>query len=435
MRFNADKKYTRDRSITEIAEVLRNEIASYPEVSDYKVAISAGGGMGGQNTVDVEIYGYDFDVTSSYAAQVKQLIESKIPTARNVDISRDDDRPELKIVVDKEKAARHGLTSSSVASFVRNRVNGMVCGFLKEDGDEYNIVVRLKEENRNSIDAIEDLSIPTAGGNVKLSELVSIQEYWGPPEITRKSRQRYLKVEVTPYETSLGELAQEIDKVLPQINKPSGVSVILGGVYEDQQESFQNMGLLLLIIVILVYVVMASQFESYAKPFIIMMAVPFAFSGVIWALFITGTNLDMIGALGCVMLVGIVVKNGIVLVDYINLMRDRGYELNEAIALSGQSRLRPVLMTALTTILGMLPMALATSDGSEMWVPMGIVVIGGLLVSTVVTLVVVPVLYGIMSKHGERDKEAEIRSQYIFMNINTEDEKKELPGRNNEIVE
>ncbi len=432
MRFNADKKYTRKRSITEIAEVLRKEIASYPEVSDFKVAMSSGGGMGGQSTVDVEIYGYDFDVTSSYAAQVKKLIESKIPTARNVDISRDDDRPELKIVVDKVKASRHGLSSSAVASIVRNRVNGMACGYLKEDGDEYNIVVRLKEENRSSIDAIEDLTIPTAGGNVKLSELVSIQEYWGPPEITRKSRQRYLKVEVTPFETSLGELAAEVERVLPEIEKPTGVSVILGGSYEDQQESFQNMGLLLLIIVILVYVVMASQFESYAKPFIIMMAVPFAFSGVIWALFITGTSLDMIGALGCVMLVGIVVKNGIVLVDYINLMRDRGHELNEAIALSGQSRLRPVLMTALTTILGMLPMALATSDGSEMWVPMGIVVIGGLIVSTVVTLVVVPVLYGIMSKHGERDKEAEIRSQYIFMDINTHGNKMEVvEGENN----
>ena len=432
MRFNADKKYTRERSITEIAEVLRKEIASYPEVSDFKVASSSGGGMGGQSTVDVEIYGYDFDVTSSYAAQVKKLIESKIPTARNVDISRDDDRPELKIVVDKVKASRHGLSSSAVASIVRNRVNGMACGYLKEDGDEYNIVVRLKEENRSSIDAIEDLTIPTAGGNVKLSELVSIQEYWGPPEITRKSRQRFLKVEVTPFETSLGELAAEVERVLPEIEKPTGVSVILGGSYEDQQESFQNMGLLLLIIVILVYVVMASQFESYAKPFIIMMAVPFAFSGVIWALLITGTSLDMIGALGCVMLVGIVVKNGIVLVDYINLMRDRGYELNEAIALSGQSRLRPVLMTALTTILGMLPMALATSDGSEMWVPMGIVVIGGLIVSTIVTLVVVPVLYGIMSKHGERDKEAEIRSQYIFMDINTHGSKMEVvEGENN----
>lgn len=420
MRFNADKKYTRERSIWEIAEVLRKEIASYPEVSDYKVAMSSGGGMGGQSTVDVEIYGYDFDITSSYAEKIKHVIESKIPTARNVDISRDDDRPELKIIVDKVKASRHGLTSATVSSFVRNRVNGMACGYLKEDGDEYNILVRLKEENRNSIDAIEDLSIPTAGGNVKLSEIATVEEYWGPPEITRKSRQRYLTVSVTPYETSLGELAEAVTKVLPEVEKPQEVSVLIGGSYEDQQESFQDMGLLLLIIVILVYVVMASQFESYAKPFIIMMAVPFAFSGVIWALFITDTYLDMIGALGCIMLVGIVVKNGIVLVDYINLMRDRGHELNEAIALSGQSRLRPVLMTAMTTVLGMLPMALATSDGSEMWVPMGIVVIGGLLVSTIVTLVVVPVLYGIMSRHGERDKEAEARSQYIFMDIKTD---------------
>lgn len=231
-----------------------------------------------------------------------------------------------------------------------------------------------------------------------------------------------MKVEVTPFETSLGELAAEIERVLPELDKPADISVVLGGAFEDQQESFQDMGLLLLIIVILVYVVMASQFESFAKPFIIMMAVPFAFSGVIWALLITNTSLDMIGALGCIMLVGIVVKNGIVLVDYINLMRDRGHELNEAIAISGQSRLRPVLMTAMTTILGMLPMALATSDGSEMWVPMGIVVIGGLLVSTLVTLIVVPVLYGIMSKHGERDKEAETRAQFIFMDIKTDDQ-------------
>lgn len=432
MRFNADKKYTRKRTIWEISEVLRKEIASYPEVQDFKVAISSNGGMGGQSTVDVEIYGYDFDQTSTYAKAVKQKIEEKIPSARNVDISRDDDRPELKIIVDKEKAARHGLSSSSIASFVRNRANGMSCGYLKEDGDEYNIIVRLKEENRNSISSIEDLTIPTTKGLVKLSELAKIEEYWGPPEIERKSRQRYLKVEVTPFETSLGELAAEIEKVLPEVDKPNEISVALGGSYEDQQESFQDMGLLLLIIVILVYVVMASQFESFAKPFIIMMAVPFAFSGVIWALFFTNTSLDMIGALGCIMLVGIVVKNGIVLVDYINLMRDRGYELNEAIAISGQSRLRPVLMTAMTTILGMLPMALATSDGSEMWVPMGIVVIGGLLVSTVVTLVVVPVLYGIMSRHGERDKEAETRSQFIFMDIKTDGANASVVKSNNE---
>lgn len=421
MRYNAGKKDTRERDIWTIAEILRKEISSYPEVADYNVAISSGGGMGGESKVEVEIYGYDFNTTNKYAADVKATIESMIPTARNVDISREDDRPELQVIVDKEKAARNGLTSLMVSQYVRNRVNGMSAGFLKEDGSEYDILVRLKEENRSSISDIENLTIPTQMGLVKLNEIAKIEEYWGPPEITRRSRQRFLSVSVTPYETSLGELAADIEKVLDTIEKPDGVSVVIGGDYEEQQESFADMTLLMIIIVILVYVVMASQFESLSKPFLIMMSVPFAFSGVFIALFVTNTNLDMIGVLGMIMLVGIVVKNGIVLVDYINLLRDRGHELNEAIALSGESRLRPVLMTACTTILGMIPMVLSTADGSEMWVPMGIVVIGGLLVSTVLTLVVVPVLYAVMSRHGERDNEAEIRKQFIFMNI---DEKK-----------
>ena len=181
-------------------------------------------------------------------------------------------------------------------------------------------------------------------------------------------------VSITPYKTSLGELAVEIQKAVDTIDKEQGITLRVAGDYEEQQETFADMGLLMLMIVLLVYIVMASQFESFSKPFIIMMSVPFAISGVIIALFVTGTSLDMIGALGAIMLVGIVVKNGIVLVDYINLMRDRGYELNEAIAISGSSRLRPVLMTAFTTILGMLPMALSTGTGSEMWKPMGIVV-------------------------------------------------------------
>ena len=198
---------------------------------------------------------------------------------------------------------------------------------------------------------------------------------------------------------------------LQDVDIPAGCSIRLGGSYEDQQETFGNIGLLLALIILLVYIVMASQFESFSKPAIIMMAVPYAITGVILALLVTHTSLDMIGALGVIMLVGIVVKNGIVLVDYINLMRDRGYELNEAIALSGESRLRPVLMTAFTTMLGMLPMALSRGEGSEMWVPMGIVVIGGLMVSTIVTLIVVPVLYAITSKKGERDKTKEIHTQ------------------------
>lgn len=191
--------------------------------------------------------------------------------------------------------------------------------------------------------------------------------------------------------------------------------IVYAGAFEDQQETFGNMVVLLLLIVMLVFVVMASQFESFSKPFIIMMAIPFSFTGVVLALLITGTTLNMIAALGAILLVGIVVKNGIVLVDYINLMRDRGIELNEAIALSGRSRLRPVLMTTATTILGMLPMALSVGEGSEMWTPMGITVIGGLTVSTVITLIIVPVLYALMARHGERDKQSKLRQAYTFM--------------------
>ena len=410
------KMYDRERSITEIAEILRNEMKNYPEINK-AFCSTAGMGMGGQ-TVDVEIYGYDFDQTNLLAEEIRHIIADSVQGARDVKISREEDRAELNIAVDKEKLALHGLTSATVATYVRNRVNGMTVGFLKEDGDEYNIVVRLKEENRNSITDLENLTIPSAtGAQIKLKELASVEEYWGPPQIDRRNRQRIVTVSVIPYETSLGELAEDVKAKLANVTIPQGIVVKVGGDYEEQQETFADMGMLLALIVMLVFIVMASQFESLKKPFIIMMAIPFAISGVIIALWVTNTTLDMIGALGVVMLVGIVVKNGIVLVDYINLMRDRGYELNEAIALSGQSRLRPVLMTAATTILGMLPMALSRSEGSEMWIPMGIVVIGGLLVSTVVTLLVVPVLYSIMSRHGERDKEEEIRKAFIFYDM------------------
>ena len=418
------KKYERERSIFEIAEVIRKELAQYPQILDYSCQPAGGMGGGGTSTVDVEIYGYDFDATNLYAEQVKKVI-TELPGARDITVSRDEDRPELKVVVDKEKAARHGLNSATVASYVRSRVNGYTAGYLKEDGDEYDILVRLSEKDRNSISDLENLTIPTSTGKlIKLSELASVEEYFSPPEIERKTRQRMLTIAVTPYETSLGELALAIQDVVDDIERPAGVSVRYGGDYEEQQESFADIGMLLALIVILVYVVMASQFESFSNPFIIMMSVPFAISGVIISLWLTGTSLDMIGALGVVMLVGIVVKNGIVLVDYINLMRERGYELSEAIQLSGASRLRPVLMTAFTTLLGMVPMAVSAGEGSEMWQPLGIVVIGGLLVSTVVTLIVVPVMYGIMARHGERNKEEKLRKDYIFMQIDDKQSKK-----------
>ena len=418
-----NKKYERTRSIEQIGEVIRTELARYPEIIEYQVNASGGMGGGGRSTVDVEIYGYDFDETNLYAEEVRQAIVNNVPGARNVRVSRDKDRPELKVIVDKEKAAIHGLNTATVSQYIRNRVAGFTAGFLKEDGDEYNIVVRLKEADRNSITDIQDLTIPTAtGARIKLSEIATIEEYWAPQTIDRKSRQRYVRVISMPYETSLGELAAAIQAQVDQIPHPSGISVVLAGDFDDQQKTFKDIFSLLLLIILLVYIVMASQFESLGRPAVILLSIPFGLSGVVLALWITGTSLDMIGALGVVMLVGIVVKNGIVLVDYINLMRDRGHALNEAIALSGASRLRPVLMTAFTTLLGMLPMALSGGEGSEMWHPLGIVVIGGLLVSTFVTLIIVPVVYGLISRHGERDKEEKRRKEFIFMQLNPDQE-------------
>lgn len=415
MMVRTSKKYDRERTIFEIAEKIREDLATLPEVITYDVSTASfGGGIMGGNNVEVEIFGHDFDATNAVAAELKQRME-KLSGARNVDIDREEDRPELKIELDKEKISRHGINTVMMASYVRNRVNGMSAGNFKEQGDEYPILVRLTEEHRNSITSIEELNIATMQGKLlKLKELADIKEYWGPPNIERKRRERIVTVSATPEGVSLGELAEQIKAEVKQISVPQGVQVQVGGDYETQQESFADIATMFLLIVILVYIVMASQFESFSKPFIIMMSVPFAITGVILALLITGTSLNLIGALGVVLLVGIVVKNGIVLVDYINLMRDRGNELNEAIALSGQSRLRPVLMTAVTTILGMIPMTLSTSEGSETWVPMGIVVIGGLVVSTLVTLIVVPTLYAVMSRRGERNKEEKLRKSFTF---------------------
>ena len=426
MNVRCTKKYHRKRTIFEMQESLRQCLAEYPELVTYQV--NNGGGMGGgsNNSLQVEIYGYDFDQTTAFTNELRQRVMNNVPGARDTKISRDEDRAELKITLDKEKLGMHGLNESTVALYVRNRVNGMSAGYLKEDGEEYNIVVRLKEEYRDAISDIEQLSIPTATGRIiKLEELAKVEEYWCPPTIERKNRQRYLTLTVMPYRTSLQELAMGVQNELDQMNIPGDIHVALAGNYEDQQESTRDMGLLAALILLLVYIVMASQFESFSKPFIIMMSIPFALTGVVLILLLTGQNLDMIGMLGIVLLIGIVVKNGIVLVDYINLMRERGIPLNEAIALSGQSRLRPVMMTAFTTILGMIPMATSTSEGSEMWTTMGCVVIGGLTVSTFVTLIVVPVLYGVFNRRGDQERLEKIRKKFVFMNINLEEDVKQ----------
>jgi HAE1 family hydrophobic/amphiphilic exporter-1 len=252
---------------------------------------------------------------------------------------------------------------------------------------------------------------------VHLGEIARVKEVWSPPNIERMSRERVVTVSAKPYQTSMGGLARSMQQVLNETDIPEEMNVEVGGAYEDQMEGFKALGLLLVVSLILVYIVMASQFESMKMPLIIMFSIPFAFTGVFLGLFITDTVLSVIAGLGAIMLIGIVVKNAVVLVDYINLMRDRGYDLDEAIVISGKARLRPVLMTAFTTILGMLPLALGIGEGSEIWSPMGVAVIGGLIFSTVVTMIIVPVMYRELVRRGERARKEKVWSHFRFMDI------------------
>jgi HAE1 family hydrophobic/amphiphilic exporter-1 len=405
----------RSRSVWDIADEMRAEIDKLPEVVNYTVSTSNQGMGGTSNTVDVEIFGYDFDVTNALAEEVRQRLVS-VPGAIDVQVSRKKDKPELQFALDREKLALHGLTTAQVSTNIRNRVSGLITSRFKEEGEEYDIRIRFQEEFRNSITDLEEITIVTpTGAKIKLKELGEVKEYWSPPNIEHKRRERIVTVTAKPDKVPLGVLAANIQTAISDLDMPQGVMLNVGGAYEEQQESFMDLGLLMILSIILVFIVMASQFESFAMPFVIMFSIPFAFTGVALALFITGTTLSLVAALGAVLLIGIVVKNGIVLVDFTNLMRDRGYELYEAIAISGKSRLRPVLMTAATTILGMLPLALSTGEGSEIWRPMGITVIGGLVFSTIVTMVVVPVMYGILARHGERNKRSKLEKQFHFM--------------------
>lgn len=404
----------RQRSVWDISDAMRADFKQLPEIVT-AVFTTSNNMMGGAATVDVEIYGYDFNTTNSLAEQVRTKLLT-VKGAKDVVVSRKKDKPELQIILDREKMALHGLNTAMVSANIRNRVSGMVASQFKEEGDEYDIKVRLEEEYRNSVTDLEQLSIMSPAGNtIKLKEIGEVKEYWGPPSIQHKRKERMVTVSTTPDKVSLGTLAENIKTAISDIPVPQEVMLNVGGTYEDQQESFMDLAMLMVVSLILVFIVMASQFESFTMPFVIMFSIPFAFTGVIVALFLTGTTLSLVAGLGAVLLIGIVVKNGIVLIDFTNLMRDRGYELYEAIVMAGKSRLRPVLMTAGTTILGMLPLALSTGEGSELWKPMGITVIGGLVFSTIVTMVIVPVMYGIFARRGERNKVERVRKQYHFM--------------------
>ncbi len=404
----------RNRSMFSISDSIRKDLVNTPEV--VKSNIIAGGGMsmmGGQSTLDVEIFGYDFEQTDKVAKEMAERIR-KIPGLVNVQISRGDYTPEFNVEFDREKLALNGLNMSMASNYLRNRINGLTASLFREDGEEYSIRVVYGVEYRQSIEAIENILIYNAQGQgVRLKDLGRVVEHFTPPTIERKNRQRVVTVASTVSGTTMDVAFKAIDAELDAMSIPGDINVEVGGTYKDQQESFSDLTLLLLIIVLLVFIVMASQFESLTYPFIIMMSVPFGISGVVIALAITGNTLNMMSFVGLIMLVGIVVKNGIVLVDYINLNRERGMGIIRSVVEGGQSRLRPVLMTTLTTILGMVPMALSTAQGSEAWKSMAVTVIGGLSVSTVLTLVVVPAIYAMFAASGVKRQRRKMRHAFL----------------------
>ena len=393
----------RDRSSSEIAELMRKDLRHYPE---YKKAIvnvgGMSGGMGGQATIDFEIYGYDFAETDSVAQQLKRVLEG-IPGTANINISRSEYQPEYQVDFDREKLARYGLNLSTAATALRNRINGSLASRFREDGEEYDIKVMYDPEHRTSIRDIENILLyNSAGTAVRVRDVGTVVERSTPPTIERKDRERIITVSTAVQGVPMSEVVIPAQAAIEAMDLPQGISIDLAGSYEDQQESFTDLLTLAVLIVILVYIVMAAQFESYTYPGIIMTSLLFAFSGVFLILWLTGHSLNVMSMIGAIMLIGIVVKNGIVLIDYISLNRERGLSIRRAVILGGKSRLRPVVMTTLTTILGMVPMAVGTGQGAELWRPMGTAVIGGLTVSTILTLLFVPVLYCVFASTGIR---------------------------------
>ncbi len=404
----------RDRSIAEVADAMRKDLRNFPEFKKAQVNVGGGRGMsmGGQSTVDFEIYGYDFSETDSVARQLKEILLG-IPGTADVTISRSDYQPEYQVDFDREKLSLHGLNMQTVAMALRNRVNGATASQFREDGEEYDIKVMFEPRSRMEIADLENIMVFNAAGQgVRIKDVGTVVQRFTPPTIERKDRERLITVSAVVDGVPMNQVVEMAQLRIDKMHMPAGINIALSGSFEDQQDSFADLLMLGALIIILVYIVMAAQFESLTYPAIIMTSLLFAFSGVFLILWMTGHTLNVMSMIGAIMLIGIVVKNGIVLIDYITLNRERGMGVRLAVIDGGKSRLRPVVMTTLTTILGMVPMAVGSGQGAEMWRPMGTAVIGGLTFSTILTLLFVPVLYCTFAGRGIKRTRKKIRKAH-----------------------
>ena len=410
------KRSLRDRSTFDMVDAIRPKVETIPGI----VSLEMDGAnpltqvaSGGAKPLTVEVFAENINFARAAVKVVKQIVEQ---TPGAVDVVTDllDDRPELHLDIDRLQAARLGIPMASISMAVRTAMYGEPVTRFRGGGDEIDVFLRLAEKDRRTEADLENLTVPSmAGTQIRLSAIADVSEGTSPVEIRRLNQQRNLRVMAAVSGRALGDVANDVEKNIEAAKNdgrlPENISTRFAGDVKEQRSMATDLTIALMLAVLLVYMVMASQFESLLDPLVIMFSVPFGITGVFLALLSTGTTLSISSFIGMIMLVGIVVKNAIVLVDYVNVMRDQGMDLSEALVTGGKRRLRPVLMTAFTTIGGMLPLALATGEGSEVWRPMGISVIGGLLVSTLVTLVLIPTVYAMTDRWRKRGRVAKAR--------------------------
>ena len=395
--FELVSKSERSKSDRDIADLVAGQVKHIPgaEINVEAAGPGMGGGMGG-SPLQITIKGHDLDTLSQLARQAEEIIR-QVPGTIQVSSDLAEGRPEVRVSVDRDRAAAYGLNVSDVASTIRTAIQGSVATRYRAGGEEIDVRVSLADGADARLMDLRDLTITSNMGlQVPLRQIASLDEVDGPSSITRIDQSRTVSITSDITGRDLGSVSRDVQQALLALPLPPGYEISYGGETEEMMKAFSSLLLALLLAIILVYLVMVAQFESLLYPFIIMFAVPVTLVGVVFSLLVTGWAFSVVAFIGMIMLVGIVVKNGILLVDYINILRSRGMERNEAIQEAGPIRLRPILMTALTAILALIPLAIGLGEGSEGQAPMAVVVIGGLAFSTLITLLLVPVMYTIM---------------------------------------
>lgn len=384
------------KTVDEMVEEVRQNIIEYPGAK-INVTKAEQGGFGGGSPIAINIEGPDLNTLKGLADQVREIVK-QVPGTREVNSTWEDGRPELQLRVNRQRASAYGITPSTIASTVQTAFQGTVATQIRLAGEEYDVLLQLKEEDRQTETDIKKLYLPTAtGGMIPLTEVVDFYQTTGPNKIRRENQTRQVQVTSQISGTDLGKITGIIkERIKQEVVLPSNYDISFAGNAKEMQEAFGSLALALLMAVVLVYIVIAIQYENLVHPLAIMGALPLALFGVSWSLFLTGRTFDVSAFIGVIMLAGIVVNNAIVLVDYIETLRSRGMDRTEAILEAGPTRLRPVLMTTLTTVLGLVPLALGIGEGAEMNVSMATVVIGGLTFSTLLTLVIIPVVYSFL---------------------------------------